>query len=107
MEQDIILLYAKPYDMDTDDRGRVQGVSVRYLLTNSLQPIRDSVGNTVGIQVAKGSLDYFQFANITRAPAIYKGMFSLQTNGQGKVELKLTSVQYVCDLTGEVPDKKK
>lgn len=105
MEQDIILLFAKPYEMDTDDRGRVCGVSVRYLLTSSLEPREDSV--SYGVAVAKGSLDYSQLSSIKCAPAVYRGKFEMQANGQGKVELKLAGPTYIRDLTGSTPEKKQ
>ena len=95
MNSKIIVLFAKPWSMRDDVTGATrEGVTIQYLMTDSMKAIADQDEGSLGIQVAKASLDLDKQKNLIEAPAIYDCEFIMATS-QGKTVLKPHDLKYV------------
>ena len=97
MKQNIIVLSAHPYRI-TENSGRVsEGLSVRYLTVDNLNPVKD--GEAVGTRPAKANLPYSWKDLFISAPAMYEAELSLTVGSDGKPVMTIAHIDYVSDLT--------
>lgn len=105
MKQNIILLFAKPYRMEKDDKtGFNEGISIQYLLTDELSPVNGE--SERGMRFSKSSIPLLQGKSISKVPALYEGSFDLKSDAQGKILLKLTDVKYLSEINMVYPEIK-
>jgi len=92
-----IMLYANGYNMQNENGTTNEGISVRYLLTESLSPVTGTDGSR-GVGVAKVALPVEQGKNIKSVPGMYEGQFAMKAKSDGKVDFKLESVKFISDI---------
>lgn len=97
MKQRCILLYAKPYSMEREDKTVAQGISLYYLPVGDLSPISDSVGNFKGVQPCKQSIPIEFGSHLKSLPGIYDIVFELRTV-QNKPNLVPVGFEYISDV---------
>lgn len=96
MKQNIIVLAVNPYSMNNNG-SVVEGVSVSYLTTDSLEPVRN--GESLGSRPAKANLPYAWKDLFPSAPALYEAEMLLQVGSDGKPVMKITHIDYVSNLS--------
>ena len=97
MKQNIIVLSAHPYRID-EAGGRVsEGVSVRYLTVDNLNPVKD--GEAVGTRPAKANVPYYWKDLFISAPAMYEAELSMNVGSDGKPVMTITHIDFVGELT--------
>lgn len=98
MQKKIILLNAKGYNMKDEVTGKVNtGISIRYLLTDSLSPVYAS-SDEKGIGVAKVAVPTEEGKNIKSVPGVYDGGFSMKPKADGSVVFKLETLEFLNEL---------
>lgn len=100
MTQNIIILYAMPYQF-TDDSGRVvSGLGIDYLLKDSLSPVQE--GDAYGLKPVHANLSRDLLASLVSVPAVYEASFELglQRNNRGVMTpaLTLRKIQYLSEI---------
>lgn len=97
MKQNILLVFARGYRMEKDDKsGFNEGISCNYLLTDDLSPIGDSVQR--GIRFSKSALSLENAKDISKVPGLYEGEFGVKTDAKGAVTLKLEKVKFLNEV---------
>lgn len=97
MKQNVIVLSAHPYRI-SENSGRVsEGISVRYLTVDNLNPVKD--GEAVGTRPAKANLPYSWKDLFVSAPAMYEADLGLTVGSDGKPVMSISHIDYVSDLT--------
>lgn len=106
MKQNIILTFAKGYRMENDAKtGYNEGVSIHYLLTDNLSPV---VGTDErGIRFSKSSIALEKGKQIINVPGLYEADFEMKSDSQGKIQLKLSDLKYISDITLNFPELNK
>ncbi|MDO5391691.1 MAG: hypothetical protein Q4F24_11475 [Eubacteriales bacterium] len=97
----ILLMYANPYDM-VDEKGKaVTGCTLNYFFWGesgeTLKPVEGTTG-AIGYQRAKCSIDLSLRYKMPKAPAVYDATFEMAVGSDGKPVLKVTDLDYVCDV---------
>lgn len=70
IKQDVVVLSAVQYSMVNRETGEVaEGTSVRYALTDSLEPFEED--GLKGYKLAKASLGYNDYGEFPEVPGIY------------------------------------
>lgn len=104
VKQNIVMFYAKNYDMMDEKGEQREGVSVAYFM-GGFAPIHNADGSA-GLRPSKGSLPAGYMSRLPKVPAMYEGVFTLSVGSDGKSMLKLTDARYLGEAELElVPDK--
>ncbi len=98
-----IILHVKTYDFDKDGKN-VKGTSVQYITSDNLDPVDNPEGSK-GYMPIKESLPYNSFSSFPIVPGIYELEYNVKPTSKGLIQ-KLDSVRFICEVGGEVPDKK-
>lgn len=90
-----LVFYAAPYSI-TDDKGRVEnsGISLQFIVGDSLLPTEDKASGTKGISISKCSLPLDAADLIADLPAVYDVGFTIR-NVSGKPTLTPQTLKYV------------
>lgn len=97
MKQNIIVLSAHPYRI-AENGGRVsEGVSVRYLTVDNLNPVKD--GEAVGTRPAKANVPYYWKDLFISAPAMYEAELTMNVGSDGKPVMTISHIDYLSDVT--------
>lgn len=97
MELDIIVLYSKHYSF-TDDRGKLtEGIKVKYLTSDTLEPCQTDMQEK-GYLIAENSIATEQLNNIKSVPGIYKATFRNSVSGKGQLMQKLSSLEFISEI---------
>ena len=105
MKENILVIFARGYRMENDDKSINEGVSINYLLTDDLSPIGDKVER--GIRFSKGSLPLDKAKSINKVPGLYEATFDMKADAKGAVKLKLIDIDFVSEIVLEYPDMVK
>lgn len=95
MEQQILGLFAKPYDFKNKEGDQVKGTTFWYLPYDSngkLEPVANTMENSKGIQPIKASLPIEAYDQIPMLPAVYDAEFYLKTTTGGKATYVIKSI---------------
>lgn len=93
-----IVTYAKAWSMVDDKTGELkQGVSVEYILANSLDNCVNEDGSK-GYQHSKESVNLDKAPKFTQVPGLYKMLYDFKPGSKGKIQLKLTDVEFLSAL---------
>lgn len=96
MKQNIIVLSAHPYRI-AESNGRVsEGLSVRYLTVDNLNPVKD--GEAVGTRPAKANLPYYWKDLFLCAPAMYEAELGMNVGSDGKPVMTITKIDFLGEL---------
>lgn len=88
LEQDIIVLFARPYEFKDEDGRNLKGVSVYYINQASTNNEKDGYGHIP----VKVSLDNAN--DLKHLPGKYKATFGLHATAKG-MQLKLSGLDYI------------
>ncbi|WP_313162529.1 hypothetical protein [Sedimentibacter sp.] len=103
MKQNIVLVFAKGYRMENDQKtGFNEGVSLSYLLTDDLSPLTNN--DERGMRFSKSSISLDKGKNITKVPGLYEASFDIKADAKGQVQLKLSDVKFLSEVKLEFPD---
>ena len=96
----ILIMYAKSYEIKEDGKDTMRGVTVNYFFYGSkgeqMKPMRSLKSDeAIGYQRGKVSLDYEMRSKIPCAPGIYEGDFIMSIGADGKPVLKLVDVTFL------------
>ena len=106
MKQNCIVVFANPYSFTDERTGDVRkGVSVQYLLTDTLKPVQND-DNSRGTRISKSSIDFEKAPHIQAVPGIYECEFGMKSTSNGTPKLELIDLEFVQALT-PTPDPKK
>ena len=98
MKQRCILLYAMPYSIPDESTGVMnEGISLHYLLTDSLVPVEDRSRGTKGINPCKQSVDLAISSQLSKLPGLYDVEFAL-CQVRGKPTLTPVSFEFVSEI---------
>lgn len=97
MKQRCIVLSAVPYSFTDEHSGGVkEGISLSYVMTDSLVPIKNQDFSR-GYKPVKGSLSIEKKDSIKEVPGVYDMSFVLKSV-RGKPELKLDGLTFVSSV---------
>ena len=98
MKQNILVLFAKPYEIKNAS-GVVEntGITVYYYPADTLKPSKLQDGS-MGQRVAKANYDAFYKSDFVKVPALYEGDLSMNVGSDGKANLHLDKVTYISDV---------
>ena len=105
MKQNILVMFARGYRMEKEDKSINEGVSINYLLTDDLTPIGDKVER--GIRFSKGSLPLEKARSINKVPGLYEATFTVKADSKGAVTLKLIDIDFISEIKVDYPDIEK
>lgn len=102
----ILVLYANPYDMITEEKEHLVGVSIQYLFwgENGEALVCQSEWNPlkpVGVQRGKCSMEKSFRERVVIAPAIYEATFEMGLDGNGKAVSKIIDIHYLSHVKFE------
>ncbi len=101
-----IVLHIKPYSFKDEKTNRqVEGLSVHYLPTETLDPLTEQNG-TRGYLPVKETLMISEYEKFPSVPAVYELDYYTVSTGRGIIQ-KLKSAKYICEIGGEVKFKPK
>lgn len=92
-----IVLFAKPWRFVDENTGQVrEGVSVEYLMTDSLSHVENEDGS-VGYRVLKESVSINKLQKIVKVPGIYDLTYGFDIQ-KGKPVMKLQDVEFLSEV---------
>ncbi len=98
MKSRIIILSARPWDMvDEVTKQPRSGVSLHYMMTESLKPQVNSESGELGYTVTKESISVDAAKALMDVPGVYEGDFILKARS-GKNVLSVSTVEFVAPL---------
>ena len=95
MKTDVIVLWARPWSMDDEKGNQRAGVSVQYVMSNTLEPIKTD--DDFGYQVIKESVSVECGKGLANVPGVYEAELELKAQG-GKNVLHICGLKYVEDV---------
>lgn len=102
MKQNIILTYARGYRMENDNKsGFNEGVSLNYLLTDSMAPVDDEASR--GVRFSKSSIPLSKSKQVVKVPGLYEADFSMKPGSDGKILLKLDDIKFLSEIELSFP----
>lgn len=99
-KMNILITYAKSYDIKEEGKEAMRGVTVNYFFFGNegeqIKPMHSlKPDEAIGYQRGKVSLDYEMRSKIPCAPGIYEGDFIMAIGADGKPVLKLVDVTFL------------
>lgn len=88
MEQEVIVLFARPYSFKNEDGQQLQGVTVYYLNRETTNNDKDGYG----IMPVKVSLDNAN--DLKHIPGRYKAIFTIHPSSRG-MNLKMSALEFI------------
>lgn len=93
-----IVTFAKSWSLIDEKTGEIkQGVSVEYILTESLKDCTNDDGSK-GYQHSKESVNLDKSPKFVQVPGLYNMLYDFKPGSKGKIQLKLTDVEFVSAL---------
>lgn len=106
MKQKIILLSANSYSIKDENTNRVnEGVSLTFLLTDSLKPVLNDNGS-YGIKSAKCSVPSAFINSIVAAPGMYEADMNYSVDSNGRPTLKIGGLEHLGEIDVSIAGKK-
>ena len=102
-EADIMVFYANPVDSIGDDGRPIKGCSIHFLFCGNdglgfKSSECEDINSSQGLQRGKGWLELDHRKKFSVIPAIYRGVFSMSVDKDGKPQLKLIDGAYKASL---------
>lgn len=89
-----IVIFAKPWRFVDENTGQVrEGVSLEYLMTDSLSPIENDDGSA-GYMILKESVGIDKMNQIVEVPGIYDITYGFELK-KGKPVMKIKGMKFV------------
>lgn len=106
MKQNVIVLSARGWAL-VDERTKQErtGVSIHYLMTDNLEPCKDDITGEEGYMPVKQSISIDEAKHLVSVPGVYEADFQMRASG-GKNIVALSTLNYLCDVGGEIGKKK-
>ncbi len=100
MKSNCIILSANPYKVEDEKTARVnEGISIQYIMGDSLLPSVDGTSKLMGYRVLKGSVSkYENEAQLKAVPAIMEVEFDIKADSSGKPSLKPVTLKFLAEL---------
>lgn len=89
-----IINFAKPYRVAEGGQTN-EGITINYLMTDSLKPFENLTNGSQGYKSTKCSLPLEQGQNLTAIPGYYEMDCELDTSSQGTATLKPQVVRFL------------
>lgn len=89
-----VINFAKPYRVAEGGTTNV-GITINYLMTDTLKPYCDEVTQTYGYKSTKSSLPLDQMDNLPVVPGLYELDCEIGVNSQNQPQLKPLSVTFL------------
>jgi hypothetical protein len=86
IKQDVVVLSVSQYNVVDRDTGEAnQGTTVRYALSDNLNPCAD--GNLKGYKLAKSSVGFDDFVKFGDVPGVYSAdlLFNVSSDGTTRI----------------------
>lgn len=97
MEQQIIVLNARPWSMKDESGSQRSGIVVFYISNEDLKPAYDTTSNEYGYPVLKQSIRSDLLSKFTHVPGVYMGSF-VQRGRSGQNVLVLNDIDFLSDI---------
>ncbi len=101
MEMNVIVLYARPWNMVDENTGKSRsGVSVHYLATDTLTPPPVAEGQEAeefGYQPCKQSISIEDAKALKTVPGIYKAKLEMRAS-KGQNILAIAGLEFISDF---------
>lgn len=98
MKSKIIILFARSWSLVDDKTGDTRsGVSIQYVMNDTLKPVSDSQNTSLGYQVVKESISNEVASKLDAVPGLYEAEFSLKGSA-GKNVLHVSDVSFISEL---------
>lgn len=102
-EADIMVFYTNPVDSKGEDGKPIKGCSVHFLFCGNdglgfKSTMCEDINDSQGLQRGKGWLELENRHKFAVVPGIYKGVFSMSVDKDGKPQLKLVDGAYKSSL---------
>lgn len=106
MKQNVIVLSARGWSL-IDERTKEErtGVSIHYIMTDKLDPYKNDSTGEEGYPPVKQSISLDEAKHLVSVPGVYEADFQMRASA-GKTVLALSTLNYLCDLGGEIAKKK-
>ena len=106
MKQNVIVLSARGWAL-VDERTKEErsGVSIHYLMTDTMDPFKNDSTGEEGYQPVKQSISMDEAKHLVNVPGVYEADFQIRASA-GKTILALSTLNYLCDVGGEIGKKK-
>ncbi len=89
-----VINFAKPYRI-AEGGSTNEGITINYLMTNTLRPYMDDVTSTYGYKSTKSSISLNQMDNLTVVPGLYELDCELGVNSNNQPQLKPVGVKFL------------
>lgn len=99
IEMRAIINFAKPYRV-AEGGTTNEGITINYLMTDSLKPYDDETTGSQGYKSTKASIPLEVADKLVAVPGYYKLSCNLGVNSQNQAQLKPFDVEFLsyCDL---------
>lgn len=94
-----IINFAKSYRI-AEGGTTNEGITINYILTDSLRPFDDETNGSQGYKSSKSSIPLFLVDKLVAVPGQYKLLCQLGVNSAGQPQLKPVDVEFLnyCDV---------
>ena len=100
MNQNVIILSVTPYEIPNEKGGiENSGCTVRYIMSEDLNPVEDKINPSKGHKPAKANIPYSDYDKFTVVPGLYEATLSAKIASDGKVSLTATEFKFLSGLT--------
>lgn len=110
-----VINFAKPYRV-AEGGTTNEGITINYLMTDTLKPYMDDITQTYGYKSTKSSLPLAEWDKLSSVPGLYELDCEIGVNSQNQPQLKPVAVKFLKNVdfvftdpaaSGEksVPDK--
>lgn len=89
-----VINFAKPYRV-AEGGSTNEGITINYLVTDSLSPYVDELTQAQGFKSTKSSLPLSQWDNLTAVPGQYELECELGVGSTGQPQLKPVHVEFL------------
>lgn len=100
-----VINFAKPYRVAEGGTTNV-GITINYLMTDTLAPYVEEATQTYGYKSTKSSLPLEQMDNLVSVPGLYELYCELGVNSQNQPQLKPVEVKFLKNVDFVFTDPK-
>lgn len=99
MKANVIVLSTNPYRIIDEQTGSInEGISMQYIMGDSLAPYVDPNSKLKGYRVLKGSVPITNNDQLSQIPALMEAEFDVKADASGKATLKPISLKFLSAL---------
>lgn len=99
IELKAVVNFAKPYRV-AEGGSTNEGITINYLMTNTLKPYSDDVNGSQGYKSTKSSIPLSMYDKLVAVPGYYKLYCELGVSSNGQPQLKPVDLEFLqyCDI---------